>query len=162
MFFKLTSENIQTMFRSKSHYIIIYRLPLPSALRSNTKNTCHQACIQTLQNNTTESISCSTTDHLMGRLKFLQQSRWRFTSSGKWSAVTLGERLRMFSAFTFKRKKIKSRPLEDGGNIIPCKYSFGYFPGVRLWFANHNGTPGKYPKEYLQDSKHGESLRSRT
>ena len=44
---------------------------------------------------------------------------------------------------------------------------FGYFPGVRLWFAdiqplkmeliegsetsaNHNRTPGKYPKEYIQ------------
>ena len=26
--------------------------------------------------------------------------------------------------------------------------------------ANHNQTPGKYPKEYLQDSKHGESLKS--
>ena len=42
-------------------------------------------------------------------------------------------------------------------------YSSGYFPGVRLWFAdvsepsigsetstNHNRTPGKYPKEYIQ------------
>jgi len=28
--------------------------------------------------------------------------------------------------------------------------------------ANHNRTPGKYPKEYIQDSKHGESLKSRT
>ena len=27
--------------------------------------------------------------------------------------------------------------------------------------ANHNRTPGKYPKEYTQDSKHGESLKSR-
>ena len=27
--------------------------------------------------------------------------------------------------------------------------------------ANHNQTPGKYPKEYRQDSKHGESLKSR-
>ena len=27
--------------------------------------------------------------------------------------------------------------------------------------ANHNWTPGKYPKEYIQDSKHGESLKSR-
>ena len=26
---------------------------------------------------------------------------------------------------------------------------------------NHNRTPGKYPKEYIQDSKHGESLKSR-
>ena len=26
--------------------------------------------------------------------------------------------------------------------------------------ANHNRTPGKYPKEYIQDSKHGESLKS--
>jgi hypothetical protein len=32
-------------------------------------------------------------------------------------------------------------------------YSFGYFPGVRL--------PEKYPKEYIQYSKHGESLKSR-
>jgi hypothetical protein len=32
-------------------------------------------------------------------------------------------------------------------------YSFGHFPGVRL-------TPGKYPKEYIQYSKHGESLKS--
>ena len=61
-------------------------------------------------------------------------------------------------------------------------YSFGYFPGVRLWFAdvsepsissifilyiqplkmeliegsetsaNHNRTPGKYPKEYIQEN----------
>ena len=90
-----------------------------------------------------------------------------------------------------------------------CKYSFGYFPGVRLWFAdvsepsissifpwrwnwrpivvcrrfgtlyqfhlplkmeliegsetsaNHNRTPGKYPKEYIKESEHGESLKSR-
>jgi hypothetical protein len=28
--------------------------------------------------------------------------------------------------------------------------------------ANHNLTPGKYPKEYIQYSKHGESLKSRT
>ena len=27
--------------------------------------------------------------------------------------------------------------------------------------ANHNRTPGKYPREYIQDSKHGESLKSR-
>ena len=27
--------------------------------------------------------------------------------------------------------------------------------------ANHNRTPGKYPKEYIQYSKHGESLKSR-
>ena len=26
--------------------------------------------------------------------------------------------------------------------------------------ANQNRTPGKYPKEYIQDSKHGESLKS--
>ena len=25
---------------------------------------------------------------------------------------------------------------------------------------NHNRTPGKYPKEYIQDSNHGESLKS--
>jgi len=25
--------------------------------------------------------------------------------------------------------------------------------------TNHNRTPGKYPKEYIQDSKHGESLK---
>ena len=50
-----------------------------------------------------------------------------------------------------------------------CMYSFGYFPGVRLWYfvlyiqplkmeliegsetsENHNRTPGKYPKEYIQ------------
>jgi len=50
-------------------------------------------------------------------------------------------------------------------------YSFGYFPGVRLWFfilyiqplkmeliegsetsANHNRTPVKHPKEYIQDA----------
>ena len=34
-----------------------------------------------------------------------------------------------------------------------CMYDFGYFPGVR--------TPGKCPKEYIQYSKHGESLKSR-
>ena len=28
--------------------------------------------------------------------------------------------------------------------------------------ANHNQTPGKYPKEYIQDLKHGENLKSRT
>jgi hypothetical protein len=61
--------------------------------------------------------------------------------------------------------------------------SFGYFPGVRLRFAdvsepytwplkmeltegsetsaNHNLTPGKHPKEHIQYSKHGESLKSR-
>ena len=26
--------------------------------------------------------------------------------------------------------------------------------------AYNNQTPGKYPKEYIQDSKHGESLKS--
>jgi hypothetical protein len=26
--------------------------------------------------------------------------------------------------------------------------------------ANHNRTPGKYPNESIQDSKHGESLKS--
>jgi hypothetical protein len=26
---------------------------------------------------------------------------------------------------------------------------------------NHNLTPGKYPKEYIQYAKHGESLKSR-
>jgi len=48
-----------------------------------------------------------------------------------------------------------------------CKCSFGYLPGVRLWIlhiqplkmeltegsetsANHNLTPGRYPKEHLQ------------
>ena len=70
-------------------------------------------------------------------------------------------------------------------------YSFGYFPGVPLCFtdvsepsissifkgwiqplkmeliegsetsANHNQTPGKYRKEYIKYSKHGESLKSR-
>ena len=28
-------------------------------------------------------------------------------------------------------------------------------------YYNFNHTPGKYPKEYIQDSKHGESLKSR-
>jgi len=28
--------------------------------------------------------------------------------------------------------------------------------------AYNNQTPGKYPKEYIQDSKHGKSLKSRT
>ena len=28
--------------------------------------------------------------------------------------------------------------------------------------AHNNQSPGKYPKEYIQDSKHGESLKSRT
>jgi len=28
--------------------------------------------------------------------------------------------------------------------------------------ANNNQTPGKYPKEYIQESKHGESLKSST
>ena len=27
--------------------------------------------------------------------------------------------------------------------------------------ANHNRMPGKYPKEYIQDLKHGESLKSK-
>ena len=27
--------------------------------------------------------------------------------------------------------------------------------------ANHNRTPGKYPKEYILDSKQGESLKSK-
>ena len=64
--------------------------------------------------------------------------------------------------------------------------SFGYLPGVRLWFAdvsepsvnyiqplkieltegsetsaNHNLPPGRYPKEHIQYSRHGESLKSR-
>jgi len=33
-------------------------------------------------------------------------------------------------------------------------FSFGYFPGVKL-------TPGKYPKENIQYSNRGESLKSR-
>jgi len=71
-----------------------------------------------------------------------------------------------------------------------CMYSFGYL-GIGYWYigylgisragcrvlyiqplkmeliegsetsANHNRTPGKYPKEYTQYSKHGESLKSR-
>jgi hypothetical protein len=70
-------------------------------------------------------------------------------------------------------------------------FSFGYFPGVRLSFAGVSGpcgrsilkglfknihmdltegsetsakpnlTPGKYPKENIQDSEHGENLKSR-
>jgi hypothetical protein len=55
-------------------------------------------------------------------------------------------------------------------------FSFGYFPGVRLSFADvsepsvrfifkglmkNNLTPGKYPKENIQDSEHGENLKSR-
>ena len=34
-----------------------------------------------------------------------------------------------------------------------------FIPGPR--FARANRTPGKYPKEYIHDSKHGESLKSR-
>ena len=89
--------------------------------------------------------------------------------------------------------------------IYSCMYSFGYFPGVWLFYADvsehsicsifigwmwsmkyfilyfilyiqplkmeliecsetsthNNQTPGKYPKEYIQDSKQGESLKSR-
>ena len=67
-------------------------------------------------------------------------------------------------------------------------YSFGCFPGVWLLHANvsepsigsifkglkmepiegsetsayNYQTPGKHPKEYIIDSKHGESLKSRT
>ena len=66
-------------------------------------------------------------------------------------------------------------------------YSFGYFPGVWLLYADvsepsigsifkglkmepiegsktsayNNQTPGKHPKEYIIDSKHGEGLKSR-
>jgi hypothetical protein len=55
-------------------------------------------------------------------------------------------------------------------------FSFGYFPGVRLFFiqplkmdltegsetsAKLNLTPGKYPKENIQVSEHGENLKSR-
>ena len=76
-----------------------------------------------------------------------------------------------------------------------CICSFGYLPGVILWFAdvsepsvssifkgwmwsiqplkmeltegsetsaNYNLTPGRYPKEHIQYSRHGESLKSRT
>ena len=65
-----------------------------------------------------------------------------------------------------------------------CMYYFEYFPGVRLWFAdvsepsissifkplkmeliegsetsaNYNRTPGKYPKEYIQDFMSYKSL----
>jgi hypothetical protein len=66
-------------------------------------------------------------------------------------------------------------------------FYFWYFPGVRLSFADVsdiriffikplkmdvtegsetsaklNPTPGKYPKENIQDSEHGENLKSRT
>jgi hypothetical protein len=62
-----------------------------------------------------------------------------------------------------------------------CMFSFGYFPGVRLSFADvlepsvgpsskplrmdlteGNETPGKYPKENIQVLEHGENLKSRT
>ena len=80
-----------------------------------------------------------------------------------------------------------------------CMYSFGYFPGIWLFYADvlehplfhlhrldmkyevtlhiqpmkmeqiecsetsayNNQTPGKYPKEYIRDSKHSKSLKSR-
>jgi hypothetical protein len=43
-----------------------------------------------------------------------------------------------------------------------CMFSFGYFPGVRLSVATKlNLTPGKYPKENIQVSEHGENLKSR-
>jgi hypothetical protein len=57
-------------------------------------------------------------------------------------------------------------------------FLFGYFPGVRLSFAEvsekmdltegsetsakKNLTPGKYPIENIQDSEHGENLKSRS
>jgi hypothetical protein len=51
-------------------------------------------------------------------------------------------------------------------------FSFGYFPGIRLSFADLSEgletsaklymSPEKYPKENMQDSKHGENLKSRT
>jgi hypothetical protein len=60
-------------------------------------------------------------------------------------------------------------------------FSFGYFPGFRLSFteeffikplkmdltegsetsAKLNLTPGKYPKENIQDSEHGGNVKSR-
>jgi len=40
-------------------------------------------------------------------------------------------------------------------------FSSGYFPGVKLYLADYNLTPGKYPEENIQYSNHGESLKSR-
>jgi hypothetical protein len=60
---------------------------------------------------------------------------------------------------------------------IICMFSFGYFPGVRLSFADVSEpsvrsvfkgwmknilTPGKYPKENIQVSEHGGNLISRS
>jgi hypothetical protein len=49
-----------------------------------------------------------------------------------------------------------------------CIFSFGYFPGARVRFCRRFGTsaklnltPGKYPKENIQDSEHGKNLKSR-
>jgi len=77
-----------------------------------------------------------------------------------------------------------------------CMCSFGYLPGVRLWFADVSEpsvssifkswmwsmkchfilhiqplkmerwqttilTPGRYPKEHIQHSRHGKNLKSR-
>jgi hypothetical protein len=38
---------------------------------------------------------------------------------------------------------------------------FTKFKVSDILYAYNNQTPGKYPKEYIQDSKHGESLKSR-
>jgi hypothetical protein len=54
-----------------------------------------------------------------------------------------------------------------------CVFSFGFSPGVRLSFADVSEPSvrsifkglmkniGKYPKENIQDSEHGENLKSR-
>jgi hypothetical protein len=104
--------------------------------------------------------------------------------------------IRNLSIFKKSVDKIQLSSNTDKNNVS-CMLSFGYFPGVRLSFADVsepsvrsifkslikniffikplkmdlaegsetsaklNLTPGKYPKENIQDSEHGENLESR-
>ena len=83
--------------------------------------------------------------------------------------------------------EVQLRIIVFGNGSWSIVYSFGCFPGVWLLYADvlepsigsiykgwkmepiegsetsayNNQTPGKHPKEYIIDSKHGESLKSR-
>jgi hypothetical protein len=56
-----------------------------------------------------------------------------------------------------------------GVREVICMFTFGYFPGVKLSFADvsepsvrsiFKGWMKKYPKENIQVSEHGEDLKS--
>lgn len=123
MFFTLISESTQTMFRSKSHYIIIYRLPLPSALCSNTKKHLSLSMHSDPSKQYYRTKQLQYNRSLKGRSEVL--AAVSLTIHVFWDVISCDigrvalDAHKHFSAFTFKRQALKSLPLEDAGNTIP-------------------------------------------